>query len=59
VIGNIKSDFSHLALLVGTPVIQIAKAIDTDYLQLINPLNTPVIFANSIQEGVKIYEDNF
>jgi len=59
VVGNVKSDLSHLSLLLGKPLIHIAKEVKPDYIKLMNPLNTPVIKATNIQEGVKIYEDNF
>ena len=59
VVGNVKSDMSHLALLLRTPLIHIAKPVKNDYIKLLNPLNTPVITAMNIEEGVNLYEDNF
>lgn len=59
VIGNIKSELSQFALLMGIPLIHIGKRLNDDYLRLINPLDTPVICSNSIQEGIETYENNF
>jgi len=59
IIGNVRTDISHLGLLMGIPVIHTAKKIDSDALSLINPRNTPVINAPNIEEGLIIYENNF
>jgi hypothetical protein len=59
VIGDIKSEISHLALLLGIPLIHLGKKHSNDYFSILNPLNTPIIVANSIEEGVNIYENNF
>lgn len=59
VVGNVKSDLSHLAMLLGKPLIHISKQVKPDYIKLINPLDTPIITATNIEEGINIYEDNF
>lgn len=59
VIGDIKTDISQLALLLGTPLIYVGEPISYDFLTLINPLNTPVIFSENIEEGIEYYENNF
>ena len=59
VIGNIKSDISHLALLLGVPLINVGDPISDDFIKIINPLNTQIIFSNTIEEGIETYENNF
>lgn len=59
VIGNINSDISHLSVLLGVPLIHIGKTYQDDFFNLLNPLNTPIIAVNNINEGIKIYENNF
>lgn len=59
VIGDIRFDVSHLAVLLGTPLIHVGSPVKEDYIKLLNPLNTPVIISENVVEGVNIYEDNF
>lgn len=59
VVGDIKFEISHMALLLGIPLIHIGKEVSEDYIKLLNPLNTPIIISENIEDGVKIYEDNF
>lgn len=58
VIGNVKYEISHLALLLGVPLIHVEEAVANDFLKLINPLNTPVIFSDNIEKGIEYYENN-
>jgi len=58
VIGDVRYDNSHLALLLGTPLIHVGKDVKEDYIKLLNPLNTPVIISENVKQGVKTYEDN-
>ena len=59
VIGNLSSDNSRLALLLKKPLIALNEQLTDDEINLINPLNTPVIRCNDVREGVKIYEYYF
>ena len=59
VIGNLSSDNSRLALLLGKPLIAVNEQLTDDEIHLINPLNTPVIRCNNAKEGLKIYENYF
>jgi hypothetical protein len=59
VVGDIKFEISHLALLLGIPLIHVGKEVSEDYIKLLNPLNTPIIISDNIENGVQIYEDNF
>lgn len=58
VAGDIRDNVSHLALLMGKPVINTGECLNDDRLHLINPLNTPVICTNNIEEGIEYYENN-
>jgi len=58
VIGDIRSDTSHLALLLGTPLIHVGKPIKEDFVKLANPLNTPLFVSDTIEQGIEIYENN-
>ena len=59
VIGDIRYDTSHLALLLGTPLIHVEKYVEEDFINLLNPLRTPVIMSEDVEKGVNVYEDNF
>jgi hypothetical protein len=59
VVGNLKSDISKLALLLKKPLISIDEKLTDDQIHLINPYDTPVIRALSVEEGLDIYESNF
>ena len=59
VVGNLNSDTSRLALLLNKPLITINEKLSDDAISLINPLKTPIIRCNDVEEGIKIYEDNF
>jgi hypothetical protein len=59
VIANMSSDAARLSLLLKTPVITINEEFTDDEIHLVNPYNTPVIRSSNIEEGIKIYEDNF
>ena len=58
-IGNLSSDFSKLALLLGKPLITVNESLSDDSIHLINPLKTLVIRCSTIQEGLETYESNF
>jgi len=59
VIGDIRYDNSHLALLLGTPLIHVGNLVEEDFINLLNPLRTPVIISENIEQGVNVYETNF
>jgi hypothetical protein len=59
VIGNLSSHISRMALLLNKPLITINEKLSNDSIHLINPLETPVISCTNIEEGIRIYEDNF
>ena len=59
VVGNLESDISRFALLLGKPLIALNEKLTDDEIHLINPKNTPVIRCNNIKDGLKIYENNF
>jgi len=59
VVGNLSSDNSRLALLLKKPIITLNEQLTDDEIHLINPLKTPVIKCNDVEEGIKIYEDYF
>jgi len=53
-IGNLRSPISHLSLLLGTPVISIHETLSKDSVNLMNPLNSRVIYCEDIEEGLQI-----
>jgi len=59
VIGDIRYDNSHLALLLGTPLIHVEKYVEEDFINLLNPLRTPMIMSEDVEKGVNVYENNF
>ena len=59
VIGNMKFEISHLAILLKKPLISLNEKLSDDSIHLLNPLRTPIIRCKNIYEGVDIYEDNF
>ena len=59
VIGNMKFDISHLAVLLKKPLITIGEKPSDDSIDLLNPLRTPIIRCRELHEGVEIYENNF
>lgn len=59
VIGDIRHEASHLALLLGTPLIHVEEPIEEDFINLLNPLRTPVIMSEDVEKGVNVYENNF
>ena len=59
VIGNTKYNVSRLALLLKKPLISLNETKSDDKIHLLNPFETPVIKCKNIEEGVKIYENNF
>ncbi len=56
VIGDIRHEVSHLALLLGTPLIHVGPPVEEDFINLLNPLRTPVIMSENIEQGVDVYE---
>ena len=58
VVGNLESDVSRLALLLGKPLIALNEKLTDDEIHLINPKNTPVIRCNNVKDGLKIYENS-
>jgi len=58
VIGRGDRFASRMALLLGTPLIVVDDETDDDNFRLVNPLNTKIIRSDTIEEGIKIYEDN-
>jgi len=59
VIGNMKYEISHLAILLKKPLICLNEKLSDDDIHLLNPLRTPIIRCKNIREGVDIYENNF
>lgn len=59
VVGNLLSDISRLAILLKKPLITVNETLTDDEIHLINPLKTPIIRCNDIEEGIKTYENNF
>lgn len=59
VVGNLDSDVSRFALLLGKPLITLNEKLTDDEIHLINPRNTPVIRCNNVNDGLKIYEAKF
>ena len=57
VIGNLDNVIPHLSLLLKKPVISINNILPLDSIRLLNPLNTPIIFSNSIEEGIEEYDN--
>lgn len=58
-ISDLKSDVGRLSILLKTPLIYPNREITLENVKLLNPLNTTIIDCDKIQEGVRIYEDNF
>lgn len=58
VVGGLNNDFSKLALLLKTPVIDL-HTFTPDKIRLINPFKTPVISSENVEEGIEFYENNF
>jgi len=59
VVGDIRYDISHLAVLLGIPLIHVGTHIREDFIKLLNPNNTPIILCDSVKQGIETYEDNF
>lgn len=59
VISNVNSFVGQLSLLLKTPLISINENISQDSINLMNPLNTPVIICKNIESGIEYYENNF
>jgi len=59
VVGNLESHLSHLAILLKKPLICINNKITLDKIGIMNPLKTPIIFANNIEEGIEKYDNTF
>ncbi len=58
VVGNLESQTSHLAILLGKPLVCINNKMSLDNIKLLNPLETPIIFQEDADRGIKEY-DNF
>lgn len=58
VVGNLNYNMSHLAILLKKPLICINNEMSEDSIKLLNPLNTPIIYANGIDTGIEKYENN-
>lgn len=59
-IGDIKNSlYAKLALLLKIPVIHIETIIKEDEINLLNPLKTKVLSAETLNEGIKIANENF
>jgi len=57
VVSTLNQDMGHLAILLRKPLIYLNRRMKKDTVQLINPLNTPIIDCKSVSEGVEIYEN--
>ena len=58
IVGNLKSPISHLAILLGVPLISVNEKLSDDQINLLNPLNTRIIRCSTVKEGVLEYENN-
>ena len=58
VVSSFDSYIAHLSLLLKTPVIAPNKNITEDKINLLNPLNTPVILYDELERGIECYENN-
>jgi len=57
VVSTLNQDMGHLAILLRKPLIYLNRRMKKDTVQLMNPLNTPIIDCKSVSEGVEIYEN--
>lgn len=53
VVGNLDSYTSRLAILLKKPLICLNNKMSIDAINLLNPLKTPIIFADNITEGIE------
>ena len=53
VVGNLESHLSHLAILLKKPLICIKNKMSMDNIGILNPLKTPIIFADDIEGGIE------
>lgn len=53
IVGNLESYTSILALLLKKPLICLNNQMSMDSINLLNPLKTPIIFADNITEGIE------
>lgn len=58
VVGNLESPTSHLAILLGKPLICINNKMTEDTISLLNPLRTPIVFHENIEGGLKEYDNS-
>lgn len=57
VVGNIDLPSPHLSLLLKTPVISVKEKATEDEINLLNPLDTPLIRCSNVEEGCERYEN--
>ena len=57
-IGNMDLTSTRLSLLLKTPVISLDEKATDDEINLLNPLDTPLIRCSNIEEGFEHYENN-
>jgi len=55
VVGNLNNDIPHLSLLLKKPIVCINNKLTLDSIGLLNPFNTPIIFSDDVERGIKEY----
>ena len=56
-VGNIDLPSTRLSLLLKTPVISVKEKASEDEINLLNPLDTPLIRCSNVEEGCERYEN--
>ncbi len=56
IVGNLESDLSHIAILLGKPLICVDNKMSLDSIGLLNPLRVPIIIDDDIERGIEKYE---
>jgi len=57
IVGNLESDLSHLAILLGKPLICVDNKMPLNDIGLLNPLRVPIIIDDVIERGIEKYEN--
>lgn len=59
VVGNLQFVMSRLAILLYRPLIFLGNEMSDDSISLLNPFNVPIIKCDNIEDGMRIYNNNF